>query len=76
PSGLTCRLLMRAKVLTCAAPGYIARNGAPGHPRDLLDHECLLIRDPATGRPFGWELCRRSEAVPVAVRGRLMVNDS
>lgn len=76
PSGLTCRLLMRAKVLTCAAPGYIARNGAPDHPRELLDHECLLIRDPATGRPFAWELHRGKDTVPVAVRGRLMVNDS
>ena len=75
PSGLTCRLLMRARVLTCAAPSYIARRGEPGHPRALADHECVLIRDPATGRPFAWELHRGTEAVPVATRGRLMVND-
>lgn len=75
PSGLTCRLLMRARVVTCAAPAYIARRGAPGHPRELADHECVLIRDPATGRPFAWELHRGTEAVPAAARGRLMVND-
>jgi DNA-binding transcriptional LysR family regulator len=74
PSGLTCRLLMRAKVLTCASRAYLARLGTPGHPHELVDHECLLIRDPATGRPFAWELRRGEETVPVAVRGRLMVN--
>ncbi|EYF08308.1 LysR family transcriptional regulator [Chondromyces apiculatus] len=78
PSSLTCRLLLQSRVLTCASPEYIAKRGAPRHPRDLVDdgHECLLIRDPATGRHFAWEFHRGDEVVPVTVSGRLMVNDS
>ncbi len=31
----------------------------PRHPNDLMQgHHCLLIRDPATGRPFEWEFHR------------------
>lgn len=27
----------------CAAPGYIAKHGAPEHPQDLQSHNCLII---------------------------------
>ena len=27
----------------CAAPSYLERHGAPGHPRDLQSHNCLII---------------------------------
>jgi DNA-binding transcriptional LysR family regulator len=59
----------------CAAPGYLARHGRPDHPLDLARHECLLFRDPRTGRPFEWEFRRGSEVVGVPVTGRLVFND-
>jgi DNA-binding transcriptional LysR family regulator len=76
PSALICRRLFETRVLTCAAPGYVARRGRPAHPKDLLEHECILFRDPATARPFEWEFCRGEERVPVPVSGRLTVNDT
>ncbi len=77
PSSLRARLLLETRVLTCASESYLARHGTPDHPSDLSEgHHCLLMRDPATGRHFGWEFQKGDEAVPVAVKGRLLVNDT
>ena len=77
PSSLTARLLLETRVFTCASAAYLARHGEPEHPRDLEQgHQCLLIRDWTTGRPFEWEFQRGKEVVPFAAAGRLMVNDT
>ena len=77
PSSLIARKLLETRILTCAAPSYLVRRGRPTHPRDLETerHECLLFRDPVTGRPFAWEFHRAGEVLPVAVSGRLVLND-
>lgn len=76
-TGLVMRKLLETRILTCAAPAYLARRGRPAHPADLETggHECLLFRDPATGRPFGWEFHRVGEVLTVRVSGRLVLND-
>ncbi|MBP0583047.1 LysR family transcriptional regulator [Labrys sp. LIt4] len=77
PSSLKARLLLETRVLTCASADYVARHGEPRHPEDLATgHQCVLIRDPATGRPFEWEFQRGKEVVPLTAAGRLMVNDT
>ena len=75
PSGLIARKLLETRIFTCAAPAYLARCGKPRHPRDLERHECLLFRDPATGRPFAWEFHRAGKVVKVKVTGKLISND-
>lgn len=78
PSGLVTRKLLETRILTCAAPAYLARHGRPADPRELAEtgrHECLLFRDPVTGRPFEWEFHRDGEILPVKVRGRIILND-
>ncbi len=77
PSGLTARLLLRTRILTCASPAYLARHGRPKHPRELGHggHECLQFKDPRTGRPFPWEFHRGKEVLVVPVTGRLQIND-
>lgn len=78
PSSLIARRLLQVRVLTCAAPAYLARRGRPRIPRDLHTerHECLLFRDPATGRPFRWEFHQGKKRLAVEVSGRLVVNDA
>jgi DNA-binding transcriptional LysR family regulator len=78
PSGLITRKLLDTRIMTCAAPAYIARYGRPERPEDLAtkDHECLLFRDPVTGRPFEWEFHRGGEILPVKVHGRLILDDA
>jgi DNA-binding transcriptional LysR family regulator len=75
PSSLIVRKLLETRILACAAPSYLARNGRPQHPRDLAQHECLLYRDPVTGRPFPWEFHRAGKVVEVRASGKLILND-
>ena len=74
-SSLMARRLMEARVLTVAAPGYLSKFGRPEKPGDLRDHECIQFRDPATGRPFVWELHRGRKVVSAQGRRRMLVND-
>jgi DNA-binding transcriptional LysR family regulator len=74
-SSLVARKLLEARVLTVPSPAYLERVGAPQKPEDLRDHECIQFRDPATGRPFVWELHRGRRVVAVEGRRRMMVND-
>lgn len=76
-NGLVTRKLLETRILTCASPAYLARYGRPTHPSELADgrHQCLLFRDPASGRPFEWEFHRAGTVLPVKVDGRLVLND-
>lgn len=78
PSALIARRLLQARILTCASPVYLKRRRRPRTPRDLEAdrHECLLFRDPATGKPFPWEFHRGKKRLTVAVTGRFIVNDA
>lgn len=75
PSALKSRLLLRTHVITCAAPAYIARHGMPRRPADIENHQCVLMRNPATGAPFEWEFVRGRKTVPVNATGQLVVNE-
>ncbi len=69
---------------TAAAPAYLDRAGRPSHPRDLLDHACLLgrfggragDRSEAGRGPLTspWEFERAGELVRVEPRGPLIVS--
>ncbi len=74
-TGLIGRKLLETRIVTYAAPPYLARHGTPQSPQDLAQHECLLFRDPLTGRPFTWEFHRGGAVVEVKVSGRLVLND-
>lgn len=74
-SSLIARKLLETRILTCAAPSYLARRGEPGTPHDLAHHETLLFRDPQTGLPFPWEFHRGDEVLAVKITGRLVMDD-
>lgn len=59
-----------------ASPEYLARHGTPVHPRDLLDHDCIGFRHTTTGQVERWTFERDGDSVELAVKGRLVVNDS
>ncbi|WP_394824495.1 LysR substrate-binding domain-containing protein [Pendulispora albinea] len=77
PSSAIARRLLETRILTCAAPAYLARHGKPKHPRELAHgrRECILFRDPTTGRPFSWEFHRGGRILRVPVSGQFTVND-
>jgi DNA-binding transcriptional LysR family regulator len=55
-----------------ASPGYLDRCGRPQHPRDLLNHACLLGRF-ASGAMTAWEFECDGEVVRVDPSGPLLV---
>lgn len=48
--------LMSNNFIAAAAPGYLARMGTPGHPRELVDHKGLYFRTPAGPIPWICEI--------------------
>jgi DNA-binding transcriptional LysR family regulator len=58
---------------TCASPLYLNKHGHPSHPRDLLQHACLLARFPSGVLTSPWEFERDGEIVKVGVSGPLIV---
>lgn len=56
-----------------AAPAYLDRHGRPQHPRELLQHACLLGR--FSGRAVEpWEFERNGEVVRIEPNGPLLVS--
>jgi len=75
-SSLIGRKLLETRVLTVAAPAYLAEHGRPSTPKDLANHRCIQFRDPVTRRPFDWEFHRKGKVVAVETSGPLLVTDS
>jgi len=57
-----------------AAPSYVRRRGLPGHPRDLVAHDCIRWRWPGHSQPYRWEFFEDGAWFEVAVTGPLIVN--
>ena len=74
-SSLISRKLLETRVLTVAAPAYLAQRPQPLTPADVAGHEIILFRDPQSGRPFTWEFHRAGEVIAVEVAGRLVLDD-
>lgn len=59
----------------CAAPDYVARRGAPSHPRELADHDVLCYM--RHYRPVDrWSFFRGTETCEVGVTPRWTFNDA
>jgi DNA-binding transcriptional LysR family regulator len=74
-SSLIARKLAETRILTVAAPAYLARRGRPAHPREVAHHACIHFRNPITGQPFEWEFRSAHEVIEVETKGRLLVSD-
>jgi DNA-binding transcriptional LysR family regulator len=61
----------------CAAPGYLALAGTPGHPRELEDthHRIVGFRWARTGRPLAYAMHSGNESIEVQGRYALSVDD-
>ena len=73
-SALIARKLAPIHSVIVAAPAYLDRAGAPLHPQDLLDHDCLhyaYSRD-----PLEWKFIGDDGEIAVRTKGRFRVNNS
>ena len=60
------------RLITAAAPSYLAARGTPEHPRDLLQHACMRGQFSGGAIPV-WEFERDGEIVRVDPTGPLLV---
>ena len=70
---LVARRLGEVERALFASPAYLDLRGEPAAPAELAEHDCLLVRAPRRGA--SWRLERGGEAIDVAVRGRVTVNN-
>lgn len=63
----------RQRYVTAAAPDYLERRGIPGHPRDLLEHECIRHRF-LSGAALPWEFERADETLVITPKGPIIAN--
>lgn len=74
---IIARHLAANRRLMCAAPSYLARHGEPQTPEDLMQHNCITIRQ--GNEAYGqWRLTsrgRKPTAHTIKVRGNLSTND-
>jgi DNA-binding transcriptional LysR family regulator len=75
-SSLVARRLLETRVVTVAAPSYLAKHGRPAKPADVSSHICLQFRNPVTGRPFEWEFHCGRKVLPIKTTGRLLLTDA
>jgi DNA-binding transcriptional LysR family regulator len=76
PDLTAVRLTPPFRFVVAGSPAYLNRHGRPQRPRDLLAHECIGWRLSSTGGLYEWEFERRGREERVAVRGRVMTNES
>lgn len=76
-----CRPLYRLPLVLVASPSYLARNGAPDRPEDLIDHDCIVVLR-LSGERYGWSFTpdgqgnsrKRRERHMHYPKGRLVVS--
>ncbi|VVE34567.1 LysR family transcriptional regulator [Pandoraea fibrosis] len=65
-STLVARKLATNRRTLCASPAYLAARGAPKHPGDLAQHDCLIL-----GEQRDWRFVTPGGTLNVRVSGRL-----
>jgi len=63
------------RMLVVGSPDYLARRGAPSHPRDLTDHECINWKPTADAPPYRWEFTEDGRDFTVNVDARVVTTD-
>ncbi|HVY14653.1 MAG TPA: LysR substrate-binding domain-containing protein [Rhodopila sp.] len=74
---LIARRIANLAMLTCAAPGYLARRGEPAHPSELHEgrHQVVSYFNAGTGRFYGQEFTRDGQTVEIEGNYRVAVNE-
>lgn len=73
-SSMRMRKLGESPRIFCASPAYLAKNGTPQTPQDLLNHNCLLLRFPGSTQ-FQWRIHDGEKELTLPVTGTLDSNN-
>ncbi|WOI10008.1 LysR family transcriptional regulator [Thalassospira lucentensis] len=64
------------RMIAVASPDYLAENGMPQHPQDLLKHNCINMRQERLGGLYTWEFEKDGNEINVRVDGQMTFNNS
>ena len=73
-SSLRIRRISSNKRFPVASPDYIERKGAPEHPKDLAEHDCMLLSS-LGDKNDTWTFVESAKALVVRVSGSRATND-
>jgi DNA-binding transcriptional LysR family regulator len=73
-SQLHVRKIGENRRIVCASPDYIERHGAPQHPNQLQNHNCILMRFGET-IDSEWSFRSGTKDLSVMVKGNRITND-
>jgi len=73
-TALAARKLAANHRVVCGAPAYLRRRGAPRVPRDLAEHDCLILRQDGADYAL-WRFTSGGHTETVRVHGSLASND-
>ncbi len=65
----------KQREVVVATPAYLAKNGTPMHPRELVHHRCIGWRQRPDLAPYRWEFEEKGAAFDVAVEPQVTTND-
>ncbi len=71
-SSLVARRLAPMRMLICARPDFLEKQGRPQHPKDLTDYACVVDTNYRT--PSSWPFQVDGKRISVAVEGRVEAN--
>ncbi|MBY6344728.1 LysR family transcriptional regulator [Providencia rettgeri] len=74
-SRLSARRLGSFRSLLVASPDYLARQGIPKVPADLLNHTCLHYRFPNSGKLEPWALRRATDEPELTLPSSMICNN-
>ena len=64
------------RLVAIGSPAYFSTRPVPKHPEDLVEHDCINMRQPTAGGLYAWEFGKDGQELRVKVNGQLTVNDS
>jgi LysR family transcriptional regulator for bpeEF and oprC len=72
-ANLVARPISKVRWLTCAAPAYVEKHGAPRAIAELERHNCIRFISPSAGRTMDWRFVKDGEQLSFAPRGNFGV---
>lgn len=73
-SRVIARPLKAADWVTVASPKYLESYGSPKELEELATHNCMQVRNPATGQLFPWTFRNNEKDADFPIRGSLVVD--
>lgn len=63
------------RLVAVASPDYFAAHPKPRHPKELVGHTCINMRQSTAGGLYAWEFGKGSQELRVKVSGQLTINN-